>query len=233
MKLPPFFLIVAFLIAACSEDPEPNTVCNVTIEDDYIAIEAEATDSELGDWEIVRSGDERYRDEDAVLPINGTHLEYAGNNSYNEPVSPLRYMFVAPKTATYQLAMRLYQRLDGEAEDKCNDVFVRMEGDFTAGSNAYTTEDLKSDYKFLGRGVDEWGCAYTAEIGDHTFATLQYNFTEGEEYTLVMSGRSERTNIDYILLFNTELDITTKAHNDLAEVNDEKYRPDWVCADAE
>lgn len=222
-------LLAAFSLVSCSDDGDIKK-CDITIGDDYIAFEAEATTSPLGEWEVVRPSDSRYRSEDAVLPINGTHLEYSGENSYNEPTSPLAYTFIAPKTATYRLAMRLYQRLEGEESDKCNDVFIRMEGDFTSGNDSYTTEDLKSELKFFGRGIDQWGCSYNGDGGSNEAkAPVLYQLKEGEQYTFTMSARSERANIDYILLFDNTLEMKIQSNKDLAELNDEKYRPDWSC----
>lgn len=231
------FIAVLLLSIACSkEDGDLNLKdidkdCGITIGEDYIAIEAEATNSSLGDWQVVKSGDDRYRVQDAVAPINGTQLEFTGANSYQNPVSPLQYAFTAPKTVTYRLAMRLYQRLEGEEDDKCNDVYIKMEGDFDSGNSSYTTEDLKGELKFFGRGVDQWGCSYNGDGGsNHAKAAVLYNLKEGKTYTFTMSGRSTRTNIDYILFFDNSLGLKVQAHKDLAEHNDVKFQPNWSCS---
>jgi hypothetical protein len=224
-----FFAFIVLSLVSCKKDKPDPILCDMTIGEDYIVFEAEATTSELGDWEIIDSTDNRYRDEDSIAPINGTHLEYAGVNSYNEPVWPLEYTFIAPKTATYRLTMRLYQRLEGEESDKCNDVYIKMAGNFTSGNDVYSTDELKGDMKFFGRGIDQWGCSYFGDLNNQVQGKVLYNLIEGEEYTFTMSGRSERTNIDYILFFDNELGITVKSNQDLAEKNDEKYRPDWSC----
>jgi len=127
--------------------------------------------------------------------------------------------------------MRLYQRLEGEEDDKCNDVYIRMEGDFTSGNDKHTTKDLKGDLKFFGRGFDKWGCSYNGDGGsNHAKAPVLYKMKEGETYTFIMSGRSTRTKIDYILFFENSLGLKVQAHKDLAEHNNVKFLPNWVCS---
>ena len=162
----------------------------MTIGPNYIAFEAEATKSPLGKWEIVKPGDSRYLDKKLVPPIGETHLEFTGNNpSVGEPNSPLEYKFICPKTGTYRLGARLYQRLMGQPEDKCNDVYVRMAGDFTTANNIPTYE-LKQNLKFFGRGVDKWGALYSLESHNFGQHPAIYNLKEGELYTLTVSGLS-------------------------------------------
>ncbi|MDC0584188.1 carbohydrate-binding protein [Bacteroidales bacterium] len=198
----------------------------VKIGPNYIAWEAEATSSPLGMWKIIRPGDFRYNDKGTVSPIGQTHLEFTGNDHNSGPAtSPLQYTFTCPKTGTYRLGARLFQRLEGQPEDKCNDVYIKMSGNFTSGNSVALT-DLKHNQKFYGRGVDQWGALYNLEVhstGAH--AAAMYNLTKGEAYTLTVSGRAQRTNIDYWLLYETTLPIILQAHNDLASVNPEQYRP--------
>ena len=125
----------------------------------------------------------------------------------------------------------MYQRLEGAESDKSNDVYVRLDGNFTSGTDKYTTEDLEVDMKFFGRGIDRWGGIYSGEggVADNK-GDILYNLIAGEEYTLTMSGRSQRANIDYILLYDTnDTSIRTGANRDIAEENDAQFRPDWDC----
>ncbi len=240
MEFNPFsFIIVSILLIGCADNgsdfsdlvSDPN--CMVTTGDNYVVFEAESTNSDLGNWELITSNDPRYRDQDEVLPINGTHLEFTGNNTSSGPAdSPLEYTFKSPSTGIYRLTMRLYQRLvNGDEEDKSNDVFIRMKGNFTSATEDYATEDLKTDLKFFGRGVSEWGTSTSGDGGSkHKKSAILYNFIEGEEYTFTMSGRSQNANIDYILFFDTSLSIKVQGKKDLAAENPEDYRPDFSCS---
>lgn len=191
----------------------------------YIAFEAEATQSTLGKWQIITPDDSRYQDKISNPPINETHLEFTGNNpSVGDPNSPLKYTFQCPKTGKYRLGARLFQRLEGLPEDKCNDVYIKMAGNFTSGNNIPTNE-LRHDTKFYGRGVNKWGALYSLESHSQGHAPALYNLTEGEIYILTVSGRAQRTNIDYWLLYETSLPITLGPNKDLAAVNNAKYRP--------
>lgn len=204
--------------------------CQSTLGANYIVFEAEATDSPLGEWKLIKKGEEGYMDNSAVSPINETHLEFTGNNTSSGPAnSPLEYNFTSPSTGTYKLLIRLFQRLEGLEEDKCNDVYVKLAGDFTTATDKYTTDELKNNMKFFGRGVDKWGSCYSGENDDHIKTAIIYNLKEGEQYTFTMSGRSQRANIDYILLYDTGLEITGGAHKDIAELNDAQYLPNWDC----
>lgn len=199
-----------------------------TIGKNYIAIEAENTSSDLGLWKVITPTDSTYfTTNGGVEPINNTYIEFTGNNhNGGDPKSPLEYKFTCPKTGTYRMVMRMYQRLLGLPEDKCNDVWVRMSGDFTSVSENYSTEDLKKDMKFYGRGTETWGVCYKGEGGHHKREAIQYNLKKGEEYVFTMSGRAQRTCIDYILFYDILLPMKIKAFEDLAANNKEKYRPE-------
>lgn len=194
----------------------------------FIVWEAEATESPLGYWEIIDENDPRYQDSDNnnLDPILGTHLEFTGNNhNSGPPTSPLEYTFVAPKTGTYKLGARMFQRLEGLPSDKCNDLYIKMEGNFTSG-NHVDKKYLTRFVKFYGRGVNQWGALYNLEIhatGQH--ANAVYNLIEGEIYTLTVAGRAQRTNVDYWILFETSLPITLKANTDIATEHSREYLP--------
>lgn len=192
----------------------------------YIVFEAEDTESDLGFWKLRTPEDQLYcNPSNGMAPIHNTHLEFTGNNEGTGPAtSPLEYKFVCPKTGSYKLGGRLFQRLEGAENDKCNDVYVKMSGNFTSGHSSVTVGQLRTNYKFVGRGVNRWGAMYKIEI-NHEFPKAIYNFIEGEEYTLTVSGRSKRCNVDYWLIYETVLPINIGANIDLATNNDEKYLP--------
>ena len=201
------------------------SIDGMVIGPNFIAFKAEATESDLGYWEIITENDPRYQNKDInrVDPIMGTHLEFTGNNpSSGPPTSPLRYTFVAPKTGTYRLGARMYQRLEGLPADRCNDVFIKMEGNFTSG-NEVDIADLQEFTKFYGSAVNRWGALFnieTSEAPRHSRA--DYNLIEGEEYTLTVAGRSKRTNIDYWILFETSIPIVMQGPNsDMATAHPE------------
>jgi len=239
---PLFLLITSICFISCSNDDkntsneemsvDASLSCQFTVGDDYIVFDAESTESDLGEWKLINKGDENYLDNAAVIPINETHLEFTGNNtSSGPPSSPLTYTFTAPTTGTYKLFIRLYQRLEGLEEDKCNDVYIKLAGDFVSGTDQYTTNDLKTDLKFFGRGVDQWGSCYAGDGGElENKSAILYNLIKGKNYTFTMSGRSQRANIDYILLYDTSIDINGGANKDIAALNDAQYRPDWSCS---
>lgn len=213
-------------------DPVIVLNCLETLGTNYVVFEAEATASPLDQWKLITKGDADYLDKESLGPINETHIEFTGNNQGSGPAtSPLEYVFTAPSTGEYKLLMRLYQRLGDAEEDKSNDVYIRMAGNFTSATDQYTTEDLEVDLKFFGRGVDQWGGVYSGDGGEgENKSAILYNLIKGEEYTFTMSGRSQKANIDYILLYDTkDISITTGANKDIAELNGAQYRPDWDC----
>jgi hypothetical protein len=230
-KLKATFLFLISILIFNPAKAQTNTfipVNGMTIGPNYIVFEAEATESPLGKWQIIKPGDARYKNSSSVAPINNTHLEFTGNDYNSGPAtSPLEYRFECPKTGTYRLGGRLYQRLEGQPEDKCNDVYIRMAGNFTS-ANSIPTSVLKTNQKFFGRGVDKWGALYSIDTHDYGQAPVLYNLTEGEIYTFTVSGRAQRTNVDYWILYDNSISYTLGAHKDIAALNDKKYLPQVV-----
>ncbi|GAB1856093.1 hypothetical protein MHTCC0001_09280 [Flavobacteriaceae bacterium MHTCC 0001] len=227
-------------ITVTSEDGGKIDTCSITVGfveagettvcGDFIAIEADATNSPLGAWVVRKPGDEGY---DAIAgsidPINNTYLEYTGGNVTGLQVAPgtdaLVYKFTPQTSGNYRLTGRMAQRLTFNGSvakwDQCNDIYVKMEGDFTSGNN--TPMDILTNWgKFYGRGKDKWGAFIQGDV-NHTKYKFVYNLKAGIEYTLSVSGRSQRACIDYFLLSKSNLSIAED--KDLAEYNDEKYRP--------
>lgn len=194
--------------------------------------EPEITDSDLGLWIKRVPEDAKYRVGTSIEAINKGYLEFTGNNLNTGPAkSPLEYKFKCPKTAKYKVVMRMYQPLaDGEEADKRNDVYIKLAGDFTTAC-AYSTETLKSDHKFWGRGVRKWGSTHKLEggvNGKDVLAQVIYNLKKDETYTFTMSGRAQGTSIDYILFYESNLGFTIVNHTDLATELPEKYRPNLI-----
>ena len=133
-------------------------------------------------------------------PINNTYLEYTG--PWLGAGSELTYNFTAPKTGTYQIAMRMHSPLrSGELADKRNDFFIKMDGNFTSGSNKHTESDLRTFHKIFGRGANKWGTCVNLEHNGNNGAF--YNLIKGEVYTFTLKGRSGTAVVDYITFYDT------------------------------
>lgn len=210
--------------------PEDPITKGPEVGSNFIVCEMENTDSDLGLWKLITPTHTNYFDpKGQTSPINETYLEFTGNSpaGIGADRSPLEYSFICPKTAKYELYMRMHQDLQGQPEDRCNDVYIKMEGNFTSAVSAITTEGLKVDEKFFGRGHN-WGVGYRMDVeinGEHKTFPARYNLIQGEEYTLTISGRSKRTNLDYWILIDNSEDFFPIAQDDMAEIYDEKYRP--------
>ncbi|WP_109831007.1 Ig-like domain-containing protein [Reichenbachiella versicolor] len=226
------FVLLLFNFQTLSQDTP-----GIEYGDRFIVFDADITLSDLGSdenhpWVLRKKDDSKYYAGKEIEPVGGDYLEFTGNNMNSGPAkSPLQYTFTCHQTGDYRLAMRMYQPLsDKEHDDKRNDVWVRLEGNYTSAC-AYTKEVLEQDRKFWGRGVREWGTCYYLEsnIGEqkHVKTQVIYHLTKGEQYTFTMSGRAQGTSIDYIILFDPQLDL--KANNeDLAKVNPPLYRPGGI-----
>ncbi|WP_418263680.1 hypothetical protein [Flavobacterium faecale] len=172
---------------------------------DYIFMEAENTVSNLKEWNLVKMGDENY----VKNASGGTFIEFTGNEpNTGEPNSPLEYTFVAPKDGNFRLLMMTSKRLEGSRGDLCNDVFVKMEGDFTSATNL-PKDDLEHYLKYFQEGSTktpelEWHWGQRAEKGTHQFYNLIYGFKKGSKYTLTLAGRSQRFSVDYLVFYDVD-----------------------------
>ncbi len=200
---------------------------NIKYGEDFIVFEAEDTESDMTKWAVRKPGDTKYYPGGNPEAINQTYLEYtgpwaAGKNHGGD--TELKYNFTCPKTGEYRLLMRMYQPLDDdEAGDAKNDVFVRLEGNYTSATNK-TESDLQTNHKFWGRGVRKWGSCHKLEIGGAHF-DARYGLVEGEEYTFYMAGRSGGASIDYILFYEDTPRKNIAIHDDIAITFPENYRP--------
>ena len=93
--------------------------------------------------------------------------------------------------------IRGFKRLEGEEPDKCNDVYVKLKGDFERGGNV-PINLLKKETKLFGGHHEKWGWALKLDE-KHKKYTPSYEFKTGETYTLTVYGRSQRFNIDRII----------------------------------
>ncbi|GEM_PF-1608536 len=180
---------------------------NIKYGEDFVVFEAEDTDTPLGSLWTIRTPDDSeylkyYTNPNASSPnpFNDTYLEYTG--PWQGAGSDLVYKFTCPKTGAYRVGMRMHCPLrNGELPDKRNDVFIKMEGNFTSGNSNLTKADLESLHKFYGRGPNNWGSCLTLEFHDKGHQRPVYNLIEGEEYTFTMKGRSNGASYDYIAFY--------------------------------
>ncbi len=164
-----------------------------------VLMEAENTQSSLGLW---TSGA-------GFTGFSGSgFIEFTGNSpaGHGTPKSPLRYTFKVSTEGDYALLIRGRSRLlPGEPTDISNDAWVRLEGDYTVGAGgppnmSWLNQDTKM---FVGRGGNgDWGWASKFDI-NHVQPSAIYHFKAGQTYTLTISGRSTRFNIDRILFVNS------------------------------
>jgi len=186
------FLIVCSLPAFFSSEAHARKSTFLE-KDGMVVIEAESS-STLGRW----------KKRTTIKGFTGEcHLEFTGN-SYESgpPKSTLRYKFQITKPGNYTLVLRAHKRLISKRDDICNDCYVKMRGDFTAGGKA-PMKILKKDTKLFGGSDKGWGYANLLDE-NHKKMPAVYNFKEGEEYTLEISGRSKNFNLDRFLLVHED-----------------------------
>lgn len=177
--------------------------------DGQVVIESESTTSPLGKW-VKKTSVDGYTGE--------CHYEFTGNTPNNGPAtSPLTYTFTVDKEGPYRLWIRAHKRLLGDdgkkaRGDQCNDCYVRLEGNFESGNEA-PRKVLGTDTKLYvhGKSAESWD--WTAKLDFHdpeTHAGVKrdavYELKTGEVYTLVVSGRSQRFNMDRILFKHESVD---------------------------
>ncbi|MDF1850668.1 MAG: hypothetical protein P1U85_07545 [Verrucomicrobiales bacterium] len=164
-----------------------------------VAIEAESTNSRLGQWE--KKSD--------VADFQGScHLEFTGNKpEMGPPKSPLKYHFQIQKSGKYQLTLRARKRLISKREDICNDCYVALKGDFQSATTAPMSV-LKSDTKMFGGKPDGWGWTTLLDV-NHKKHPAIYQLKAGEVYELTISGRSKNFNFDRILLVHEDIGVKT------------------------
>ncbi len=160
-------------------------------ENHYLCIEAEATESPLGEW-IKLTSVPGYKGE--------AHLEFTGNtHNGGSPKSPLEYPIKIQSPGRYRLLIVSHKRLDGQPGDKCNDGWVRMSGPLQ--NSEAEQKILTTNQKFFGGPAEGWGFASLLDL-NHEKTTAIYDLQPGN-YTFTLSGRSIRWNVDRIIFFDT------------------------------
>lgn len=173
--------------------------------EDILIIEAESTNSTLGNWVLIDKDDKHY--------IEGasqqTFLEFLGNQpAQGPPNSPLDYHFKVKNDGKYRLLIMTSKRLEGKRGDVCNDAWVKFNGPFESATDL-PLSDLKNYMKFFQKGSTKtpersWQWAISAEKGRHEFHELTYELRKGQDYKLTIAGRSKRFSMDFIIFYNTE-----------------------------
>lgn len=164
--------------------------------DGLVIMEAESTQSSKGRWKLKTS----------TAGFTGkSHLEFTGNKPMSGSAkSPLKYYFTVDKDGDYKLLIRAFKRLDGAPKDYCNDCFVKLRGDFDSGGDV-PKKMLKSDTKLFGGHHEKWGWTDRLDKDHKKFLPL-YKLKAGEKYTLIISGRSQRFNMDRIIFKHSSVD---------------------------
>ncbi len=176
-------------------------------------MEAENTPSSLGSgtdrWEPYTPGETNY----VEGATGAAGLEFQGNypNGASTPKAPLTYKFKINEGGTYQLHIRSRARLDGAAEDKNNDCYVKVNGlnssTYSAGPNAadqHMAEAqlslLTSSTKIYVNSPVTWGWANLLDAGGSSNKRWPvYQFQSGGTYQLTLGGRSGKYNFDRII----------------------------------
>lgn len=177
--------------------------------DGILIMESEATTSSKGKWKERKTVDGYTGD---------SHLEFTGNTpNGGKPTSSLKYRFTVDKDGVYHLRIRAHKRLQGERGDKarndqCNDCYVQLKGKYEP-ANGIPAKILKEDTKLFIHGKSAVTWDWTNQLDYHDPKTKkeakrdpQYTLKAGEKYTLVISGRSQRFNMDRIVLWHDEAD---------------------------
>ncbi|MFK7790967.1 MAG: hypothetical protein AB8C95_15925 [Phycisphaeraceae bacterium] len=202
------FSTLVFVFAIALLFALPSEARKVFVESDgIVVIEAESSSSKPGKW----------AGKTDIEGFTGKgHIEYTGNKPAGGPVgSTLVYFFKIEKAGAYTLHLRAHKRLDGEEPDKCNDAYVRVEGDYKASDKAgdkhgndARLEVLRKDTKLFGGLKKGWGWAETLDLGGHNNKrNPRYIFEAGKTYALGISGRSQRFNIDRIVFRHEAVDL--------------------------
>ncbi|WP_035610467.1 PKD domain-containing protein [Haloferula sp. BvORR071] len=188
-----------------------------------VVMEAENTPSSLGTgtdrWELYMPGETNY----VEGASSSAHLEFQGNYPNGAPTgkTPLTYKFKINEGGIYQLHIRSKARLDGAAEDKNNDCYVKVAGlngsTYDAGPNAggeHMDEAIKSlltaNTKMYVNSPVAWGWANLLDAGGSSNKRWPvYQFQSGGTYELTVSGRSGKFNFDRIIFRKTSIVDTT------------------------
>jgi hypothetical protein len=192
-----------------------------------LVMEAERTPSSLGSgsnrWELYEPGETNY----VTGATNNAHLEFQGNTSNGGPAAaPMTYTFRINEGGYYHLHLRARARLDGADSDKNNDCYVKVTGDsYGPGPNAgdshlkdASLSLLTSNTKMYGASPTTWGWSDQLDAGGEDNKRWPvYNFVAGGTYTLTVSGRSIKYNIDRIVFRKSTIATSSAKSATLAE----------------
>ena len=195
--------------------------------DGLVVIESESTQSDLGLW-VARKTCDGF--------TGAGHLEFTGNRAAGgSPLSPLTYLLTVDRDGVYGLTIRGHKQLVGDngkksRGDHCNDCYVRLEGDYEAAGVIPKTV-LSQDTKVYiqGRDIVSWGWTKNLDFRDpedrkHKRRVPLYNLKANEVYKMTISGRSQRFNMDRIVLYHESVDVE-EATNPQAEASETVRRP--------
>lgn len=146
------------------------------------------------------------------------HLEFSGNSIMGgKATAALRYKFSVDKDGDYALFLKGHKRLIDDKgkkarHDLCNDCYIKMDGDFETANNI-PTKVLEKDQKFfINSGGSDKGLAWTNSMEYHhpktnkkEFDNPVYKLQKGKVYTLYISGRSQRFNMDKVVLLHENI----------------------------
>ncbi len=159
----------------------------------FVMMEAEDTESSLGKcWKLTKPNG--YTGKGA--------LEMTCNDpGKGPPAQPLDYKFKITTAGEYSLHLHIYKNLQGQPMDKSNDVYIRVAGNFSPGKGAPSLDVLKKDNKHYA-GHHEY-CKWSGDKSidvNHAKFSATYVFKAGETYTVTMSGRAQRTNVNALVM---------------------------------
>ena len=189
-------LYLAAVFAGIAGGPMLQAVEPYLEENGLLVMEAENTHSSLGNW----------KKSTAIAGYTGSgFIEFDGNKYQSGNAnSPLIYTFTIQNAGVYRLVPRAATtRPSGVPSDQGNDMYLKMEGDFSPGSNA-TLQNLSKNQKFFTilKKANQWVWGRQFDMNNsHTFREAEYNFKAGETYTLTVSGRSKSYSVDRIVLY--------------------------------
>ncbi len=188
MRLAAAPLFAALLAASAPAAPAESVFLE---ENGVVCIEAETTESRLGDWRL--HADASFKDWVKGFLGKGC-LQFTGNQeSSGSPKSELAFPVLIRSAGTYKLAVRgLEAPLESGQGDKANDCYVRMEGQ----------PDWKGKFTkcvLLGDSY-RWSWNVKSEFKHHTFEQATYDLTAGL-HTFQVAGRSKNFFLDRIVLY--------------------------------
>ncbi|WP_344786030.1 hypothetical protein [Postechiella marina] len=157
-------------------------------EEKLIIIEAEKF-SLKANWKINKD----------TIASNGKYIEFTGSNLYKAPNhdNTISYNFKIDTPGNYTVKWFMRQPEGERGTDKGNDAWI-----YFSNNKGFADNTALEHYeKFYGRSTDDFVLNGTAEIHDLGHKWLTAKFNKPGEYTINISGRSSKLQIDNIILF--------------------------------